>query len=228
MKKKSKRFRKRAELVDVDKTYSLSEAVDVIKKFETGKFDESIELNFQLGVDPAKAEESVRGTVQLPHGTGKAVKVAVFCKGDSVKAAEEAGAEYVGAEDLVTKIQGGWFDFDVVVAHPEMMKEVSKLGRVLGPKGMMPSPKAGTVATDIGRAVQEIKKGKIEIKSDKTGGLHVSCAKLTFSETAIVENAQTVIKSVLDHRPSSSKGEYLKGITLCVTQGPGLRLETVV
>jgi len=221
----SKRFKERLKLVDADKEYNLEEAVDVLKKLEPGKSDESVEINFWLGLDSSKAEENIRGTVQLPNGSGKAVNVACICKGEQVKAAEEAGAEVVGGEDLVEKIQKGWLEFDVLVAHPEMMREVSKLGRVLGPKGLMPSPKAGTVAMDIGKAVKEIKKGKIEIKSDKTGGLHVACGKLSFPKEAIIENVRTVIKSVIDHRPSSAKGEYIKGIAVSATQGPGLKLE---
>jgi len=221
----SKHFKERLKLVEEDKKYSLSEAVDVLKQFAPGKSDESIEINFFLGLDASKAEEGIRGTVQLPNGSGKAVKVACICKGELVKAAEEAGAEVVGSDELVEKIQKGWLDFDVLVAHPEMMREVSKLGRVLGPKGLMPSPKAGTVAMDIGKAVKEIKKGKIEIKSDKTGGLHVACGKLSFSKEAIIENIETVIKAVIDHRPSSAKGEYVKNIAVSATQGPGIRLE---
>jgi large subunit ribosomal protein L1 len=166
----------------------------------------------------------VRGTVILPHGSGKKVRVICFCKGEGAREAETAGAEAVGAEDLVKKVQEGWLDFDAIVAHPDMMREVSKLGRILGPKGLMPSPKAGTVTPHIGRAVKELKSGRIEFKSDKTGGLHAVCGKLSFSETALVENAKSVLRAVRDAKPAAGKGEYFRRITLAPTQGPGLRL----
>lgn len=226
MKKRSKRYEERAKLVDITKRYALDNAVKVLKQFPKSKYDESVELSVQLGVDPAKAEENVRGTVALPHGTGRSVKVLCFCKGEEAKAAQAAGAEYVGTDEYLTKVQEGWLDFDVIVAHPDMMREISKLGRVLGPKGLMPSPKAGTVSTDVGKAVKEIKKGKIEFKSDKTGGLHVACGKMSFSEQAILENAKSVIRAIVDHRPSSVKGEYLKSVSIATSQGPGMRLET--
>ena len=226
MKKRSKRYEERAKLVDINKRYGLENAVKVLKQFPKNKFDESVEISVQLGVDPAKAEENVRGTVSLPHGTGKSVKVLCFCKGEEAKAALAAGAEYVGTDEYLTKVQEGWLDFDVIVAHPDMMREISKLGRVLGPKGLMPSPKAGTVSMDVGKAVKEIKKGKIEFKSDKTGGLHVACGKMSFSEQAILENTKSVIRALLDHRPSSVKGEYLKSVSIATSQGPGMRLET--
>lgn len=226
MKKRSKRHQERAKLVDATKRYSLEEAVKVLKQFPKGKYDESVELNIQLGVDPAKAEENIRGTVQLPNGTGKSVKVLCVCKGEEAKAAQSAGADYVGTDEYIGKIQEGWLDFDVLVAHPDMMRELSKLGRVLGPKGLMPSPKAGTVSTDVGKAVKEIKKGKIEFKSDKTGGLHVSCGRVSFTEQAIQENAKSVIKALTDQKPSSVKGAYIKSVSIATTQGPGLKLET--
>lgn len=227
MEKRSKRYEERAKLVDPAKWYRLEEAVKVIKQFPKNKFDESVELSLQLGVDPAKAEESIRGTVQLPHGTGKPVKVLCLCKGEEVRAAQAAGADHVGADEYIAKIQEGWLDFDVIVAHPDMMRDLSKLGRILGPKGLMPSPKAGTVSTDVAKAVREIKKGKIEFKSDKTSGLHVACGKMSFSEEAISENARSVVRAVQEQRPSSVKGEYIKSISLATTQGPGLKLEVV-
>ncbi|MBI4970530.1 MAG: 50S ribosomal protein L1 [Candidatus Omnitrophica bacterium] len=226
MKKRSKRYEERAKLVEVGKVYSLENAVKVIKQFPKAKFDESIEISIQLGVDPAKAEENLRGTVSLPHGTGKSVKVLCICKGEEAKAAQTAGADYIGTDEYMTKIQEGWLDFDVIVAHPDMMRELSKLGRVLGPKGLMPSPKAGTVVMDVAKAVKEIKKGKIEFKSDKTGGLHVACGKMSFSEQAIIENAKSVVRSLVDHRPSSVKGEFLKSVCIATSQGPGMKLET--
>lgn len=225
LKKRSKRYQERAKLVDPAKRYPLEEAVKILKQLPKSKYDESIELSVQLGVDPAKAEENVRGTVQLPHGTGKPVKVLCICKGEQAKAAQTAGADFVGTDEYIAKIQEGWLDFDVIVAHPDMMREISKLGRVLGPKGLMPSPKAGTVSMDVAKAVKEIKKGKIEFKSDKTGGLHVACGKMSFSEQGIIENTKAVIRAVLDQRPASVKGEYLKSVSIATSQGPGLRLE---
>ena len=226
MKKQSKRYQERAKLVEQGKRYQLDQAVKILKQFPKNKFDESVELSVQLGVDPAKAEENVRGTVQLPYGTGKPVKVLCICKGEEVKAAQAVGADFVGADEFISKIQEGWLDFDVIVAHPDMMRDVSKLGRVLGPKGLMPSPKAGTVSTDVAKAVKEIKKGKIEFKSDKTGGLHVACGKMSFTEQALVENAKSVIRAIVDQRPSSVKGDYLKSVAIATTQGPGMKLET--
>ena len=226
MKPRSKRYQERAKLVDEKKRYSLVDAVSVIKKFPNAKYDESIELSLQLGVDPNKAEENVRGTVQLPHGTGKSVKVLCFVKGEEAKAAQAVGADYAGADEYISKVQEGWFDFDVVVAHPDMMRDISKLGKVLGPKGLMPSPKAGTVTVDVTKAVKEIKNGKIEFKSDNTGGLHVACAKVSFTEAAIKENTQAVLRAILEHRPSSVKGAFVRSAALAASQSPGLKLDT--
>lgn len=222
---RSKRYREREEMVDKKHSYALEEAVKILKQYPGAKFDETVGLNFQLGIDIKQAEGMIRGTVSLPHGTGKKVKVLCFCKGEGANDAKAAGADYVGAEDLIEKIQGGWMDFDVVVAHPDMMREISKLGRVLGPKGLMPSPKTGTVTVTVGKAVQEVKKGKIEIKSDKTGGLHVACGKMSFPVESLVENARVVVKAVLDAKPASAKGDYLRSISLATTQGPALRLQ---
>ncbi len=222
--KRSKRYRKRAELVEREKFYTLEEAVKILKKIEAGKCDETITLDFQLGVNPEQTDETVRGTVSLPHGSGKSVRIICFCKGESAREAEAEGAAVVGAEELVQKIQGGWLEFDVVVAHPDMMREVSKLGKVLGPKGLMPSPKTGTVTPNIGRAVKELKAGRIEFKSDKTGGLHAICGKLSFAEKALVENAATVIRAVREAKPAASKGNYFKTVSIASSQGPGMRL----
>ncbi len=222
--KRSKRYKKRAELVDREKRYSLADAVKALKKIEASKFDETIVLNFQLGIKTDSGTENVRGTVSLPHGSGKSVRVICFAKGDAARDAKQAGADEVGAEELVQKISEGWFDFDAVVAHPDMMREVSKLGRVLGPKGLMPTPKTGTVTPAVGKAVKELKAGRIEFKSDKTGGLHAICGKLSFAENALLENARVVIKAVQDSKPPISKGDYLKTVTLTTTQGPGFRL----
>ncbi len=222
--KKSKRQQKRSALVEVNKSYSLADAVKIVKQVSDNKYDETVAMNFQLGIKADSGDENVRGTVSLPHGSGKSVRVLCFCKGDSVKQAESAGADYVGGDELVQKVLGGWYEFDAVVAHPDMMREVSKLGRVLGPKGLMPTPKTGGVTPQVGQAVKELKAGRVEFKSDKTGGLHAICGKISFSEQAILENAKSVIKAVRDAKPLTSKGEYLKAITMAPTQGPGLTL----
>ena len=222
--KRSKRYQKRAALVESGKSYSIAEAVRLIKQMSDTRFDETIAIDFQLGIRPDQTEEMVRGTVPLPHGTGQKVRVICFCKGEEAKAAQESGADQVGAEELVQKIQGGWLDFDAVVAHPDMMREVSKLGRILGPKGLMPSPKSGTVTPDVGRAVRELRGGRIEFKSDKTGGLHAPCGKFSFSEKALEENIQTLIRAVRDAKPAAAKGNYLKKAALSLSQGPGVPL----
>jgi large subunit ribosomal protein L1 len=224
--KRSKRYQKRATLVEEGKLYSLVEAVKILKKVEKSKADETVSINFQLGVRAEQGDENVRGTVSLPHGSGKSVRVLCFAKGESARDAETAGADIVGAEELVEKVKNGFLDFDVVVSHPDMMREVSKLGRVLGPKGLMPTPKTGTVTPQVGRAVKEVKAGRIEFKSDKTAGLHAVCGKLSFGEEALLENARTVIKAVKDSKPATSKGEYLRTIHIATTHGPGLRLNT--
>lgn len=222
--KRSKRHQKRRALLTEGKLYSIQEAVDQLKKVSDNRYDETTALDFQLGVRPEQSEEMVRGTVALPHGTGKKVRVICFCKGEGARAAQEAGADVVGAEDLVQKIQGGWLEFDVVVSHPDMMREVSKLGKVLGPKGLMPSPKSGTVTPDVARAVKEVKAGRVEFKSDKTAGLHVPCGKLSFSKPALVENIETILRAVRDAKPSAAKGNYIRKVTLSLSQGPGFPL----
>ena len=223
-KKRSKRYQVRAKLVNPEKRYSLSEAVKVLKKVDNAKFDETVGLNFQLGIRLESGTENVRGTVSLPHGSGKSIRVVCFVKGEAAREAKDAGADEVGAEELVQKIQEGWFDFDAVVAHPDMMREVSKLGRVLGPRGLMPTPKTGTVTPNVAKAVKELKAGRIEFKSDKTGGLHAVCGKLSFVESAILENASSVIRAVQEAKPPAAKGDYIRTVTLTTTQGPGLRL----
>lgn len=224
MKKTSKRQQVRSKLVDSEKRYSLDQAVKIVKQVEGAKYDESVTLNFQLGIKSTTGSENVRGAVSLPNGTGQKIKVLCFCKGEGAREAQENGADYIGAEELVKKIQEGWMDFDVVVAHPDMMREISKLGKILGPRNLMPSPKTGTVTPNVGRAVKELKAGRIEFKSDKTGGLHAICGKLSFTEKALVENAQTVVRAVKDAKPVGAKGDYLKTVTLSLTQGPGIRL----
>ncbi len=220
----SKRYQERSKLVDPKKTYTLQEAIQILKQVQNSKFDETLSLDFQLGIRPDQSDEMVRGTVALPHGSGRKVRVVCLCKGEAAREAQAEGAEEVGAEELIKKIQSGWLEFDAVVAHPDMMKEASKLGRILGPKGLMPSPKAGTVTPNVGRAVKELKGGRIEFKSDKTGGLHAICGKLSFSEKALLENAQTLIRAVRDAKPSSSKGDYFRRVAIAPSQGPGLRL----
>ncbi len=211
-------------MADLSKRYSLAEAVGALKKIEAKKYDETVTLDFQLGVRVEQGNEMVRGILSLPHGTGKQLRVICFCKGEGAREAKEAGADEVGAEDLIQKIQGGWLDFDAVVAHPDMMREVSKLGKVLGPKGLMPSPKSGTVTPNVARAVKELKSGRIEFKTDKTGGVHTVCGKLSFPEDKLVENAHAIIRAVRESKPAASKGDYLKSVTIAASQGPGLRL----
>lgn len=224
MRKRSKRYRESQKLFDSTKSYTLSEAVKIIKTFVPSKTDETIGLDFQLGVKPDQPNESVRGSAALPHGSGKKVRVLCFAKGEAHRAAEEAGADYVGAEDYIKKIEGGWLDFDAVVAHPDLMRDISKLGKVLGPRGLMPTPKTGTITPDVKKAIKEIKAGKVEFKTDKTAGLHVLCGKKSFTEQAILENAKTVIKAVIEAKPSAAKGDYLKSVTITSSQNPGIKL----
>ncbi len=221
---RSKRYKKRAALVEEGKFYSISEAVKILKQLPESRYDETVTLNLQLGIRPEQTEEMVRGTVALPYGTGRKIRVICFCKGEGARAAQQAGADVVGAEDLVQKIQGGWLDFDLVVAHPDMMREVSKLGKTLGPKGLMPSPKSGTVTPDVGKAVKELKAGRIEFKSDKTGGLHAAVGKVSFQEAALEENLRTLIRAIQDARPAAVKGNFLKRAAVAPSQGPGITL----
>jgi large subunit ribosomal protein L1 len=222
--KRSKRYRTAAEMAG-DTAMALEDAVKTLKQYPKTKFDESVELNFLLGVDPKQSNQVVRGTVNLPHGTGKKVKVLVFCKGEEARAAEEAGADYVGSDELINKVAGGWTDFDVVVAHPSMMKDISKLGKVLGPRGLMPSPKVGTVTQDLAKAVSEVKKGKVEFKSDRTAGLHIACGKISFDEAKLIENIKAVIKTVVDYKPQTAKGTYVKSIAVSTSMGPGIPVD---
>jgi len=226
MKKRSKRYKEASKSLVAEKSYTLFEAVTTIKKFPPAKFDESVQLNFQLGIKPDQADQTVRGTAALPHGTGKKIRVLCFVKGEAEKIAREAGADYAGAEEYIKKIEGGWLDFDAIVAHPDMMREISKLGKVLGPRGLMPSPKSGTVAVDVKKAIKEIKAGRVEFKNDRTGGIHVMCGKRSFSEEALFENAKTLVKAVLDAKPQTTKGDYLRNVTLAATQSPGLKIRS--
>lgn len=205
--------------------YKLREAVALVKSNAYAKFDETVELAVNLGVDPKYADQMVRGTVVLPHGTGKSKRVAVIAKGEKLKEAEEAGADVVGSTDLVEKINDGWLEFDAVVATPDMMREVGKLGRILGPRGLMPNPKAGTVTFDVGKAVQEIKAGKLEFRVDKNGIVHAPVGKVSFDEAALAENVRALIEALLRARPASAKGRYLRGVTLSSSMGPGVRMD---
>jgi large subunit ribosomal protein L1 len=222
----SKRYKKALEVVDAQKAYSLKDAVGVLAKFPKAKFNETIDLAFRLGVDPKHSDQMVRGTVPLPHGSGKTVRVLVFAKsGAAADAAKAAGAEYVGFEDMIAKCQGGWSDFDVAVATPEAMAEVRKLGKVLGPRGLMPNPKTGTVTDDTARAVKEVKAGRVEFKVDKAGNVHVGVGKASFVANQIEENARAVIEAVFKARPNSLKGTYVHTCTLSATMSPPVRLD---
>ena len=225
--KKGKRYTEAAKLIEKTNLYDLEEAVSLVKKAASAKFDETIEAHLRLGVDGRHADQQVRGAVVLPHGTGKTVKVLVFAKGDKVDEALAAGADYAGGDELVPKIQNdGWLDFDVVVATPDMMGVVGRLGRVLGPKGLMPNPKAGTVTMDVTKAVNDIKAGKIEYRLDKSNIIHVPIGKASFSEKQLTDNFQTLIDAVIKAKPSAAKGQYLKSVVIASTMGPGVKLNT--
>jgi large subunit ribosomal protein L1 len=222
---RSKRYRAAAELVDRSKSYNLSDAVAALKKFPPTKFDQTVTVSIRLGVDPKQSDQMVRGTCPLPHGSGKQVRVLVFAEGQSAKAAKEAGAEYVGFKDLIEKVQGGFQDFDVAVATPAAMAEVRKLGKVLGPRGLMPNPKTGTVTDDTAKAVQEVKAGRVEFKLDKNGNIAVPVGKVSFEENALVENGNAVIEAVVRARPPTAKGRFLEGMTLSATMSPGIHVD---
>ena len=203
---------------------SLPEAINRLSKAPKVKFDETIEMHFHLNVDLKASDQGVRGTVALPHGSGKSVKVAAFCKGDAVAKAQSAGAEHVGGLELIEKVAGGFMDFDVVVATPDMMRDLSKLGKVLGPRGLMPTPKAGTVTTDVERTIREVKAGRVEFKSDKQGGIHLGIGKRSFAENKLIENAQQVIEAINHARPSTVKGNLIKSLSVASTMGPGIKV----
>jgi len=223
----SKRYKKAAELVSAEKTYNLADAVTLLTKFPKAKFIESIDIAFRLGVDPKQSDQMVRGTVPLPHGSGKVVRVLVFAKpGAAAEAARAAGAEHVGFDDLIKKCNEGWSDFDVAIATPEAMTEVRKLGKVLGPRGLMPNPKTGTVTEDTAKAVKEVKAGRVEFKIDKAGNVHVAVGKANFTPAQINENARAVIEAVYKARPASAKGTFVRSMTLSLTMSPPIRLET--
>ena len=223
--KKGKRYTEAAKLVDRATTYDAAEAVSIVKKSASAKFDETIECHIRLGVDGRHADQQVRGAVVLPHGTGKTVRVLVFAKGAKLDEAQAAGADFVGGEELIPKIQNeGWLDFDVVVATPDMMGVVGRLGRVLGPKGLMPNPKAGTVTMDVTKAIADIKAGKIEYRLDKANIIHVPIGKASFTEEQLADNFQTLIDAINKAKPSAAKGQYLRSVTIASTMGPGVKL----
>lgn len=224
MKGRSKRYKESEKLVEKEKTYQLREAISIIKKMAFAKFDGSVDLHFNLNVDTKKSDQMVRGTVVLPHGTGKKVRIAVFCKGEHERQAKDAQADFVGANDLIDKVAAGFLDFDCAIATPEMMKDLSKLGKVLGPRGLMPSPKTGTVTNDIGKAIEDLRKGKVEFRVDKQGGVHLSVGKISFSEEKIFDNALKVIEALSEARPSTVKGKFIKSVFISSSMNPGLKL----
>lgn len=225
MSKKSKRFRKVEELFSSDRRYTLNEAVEILKKCPPLKFDQSIDISIKSGIDIKKSDQQVRGTITLPHGIGKKLVVLVFARGEKIKEALTAGADYAGSEDLLEKVKGGWTDFDVVIATPDMMREVGKLGKILGPRGLMPTPKTGNVTTDISKAVAESKAGKIEFKNDKNGLINNLVGKLSFESQKIVENIEAFIHAVTRAKPSSAKGQYLQSLVISSTMGPGIKID---
>ena len=224
----TKRLKATEALIDRTKTYSVEEAMDIVKKAPPAKFDESVDLSLRLGVDPKHADQMVRGAIVLPHGIGKTVRVAVFAKGDKAREATEAGADTVGAEDLAAKVQEGWMDFDVAIATPDMMGVVGRLGKVLGPRGLMPNPKVGTVTADVARAVRESKAGKVEFRVEKAGIVHVQVGKASFEAKKLQDNVNAILDTIMRAKPATAKGVYLKGVSLSSTMGPGIKLDTGV
>ena len=223
--KKSKRFREIEKRVDKEKIYSLNEAIDILKSCPPTKFDQSVDVALFTGVDARKSEQQLRGTVSLPNGTGKKMTVVVFAKGDKVKEALEAGADFAGSDELLEKIKGGWMDFNAVISTPDMMREVGKLGKVLGPRGLMPTPKAGTVSNDVARAVAECKAGKVEFKADKNGVVNNNVGKLSFDKEKLSQNIRSFITTIARARPASAKGQFLRSLALSSTMGPGLKID---
>ena len=228
MRKFGKKYRAAAEKVEAGRKYSLDEGVAKVKEIAFAKFDETVELTMWLGVDPRKADQLVRGTVVLPHGLGKSKRVLVIAQGDKVREAEEAGADFVGGDDMVDKIKGGWLDFDAVIATPDMMRSVGQLGKILGPRGLMPNPKTGTVTFDVSTAVRETKAGKIEYRVDKTGVIHVPVGKVSFDSDKIQDNARMLLDAVVKAKPATAKGKYVKKVNLAATMGPGVLLDETV
>ena len=227
MAKHGKKYLEVSKLIEIDKSYDPEEALELLKKTGTAKFDETVEVAFRLGVDPKHADQQLRGAVTLPNETGKTKRVLVFAKGEKIKEAEAAGADHVGSEELVQKIQGGWFDFDVAVATPDMMGVVGRLGKILGPKGLMPNPKVGTVTLDVAQAVQEIKAGKIEYRTDKAGNVHLPVGKMSFDADKLADNYFTLLDTIVKAKPAASKGQYIRNITLSTTMGPGIKVNVL-
>jgi len=223
--KRGKQYEASVEKFDRQHLFTVGEASDLVKELAHAKFDESVELAVRLGVDPRKADQIVRGTLSLPHGTGRTVRVAVFAAGDAAAEARQAGADDVGADDLVAKVEGGFVDFDVAIATPDLMGQVGKLGRILGPRGLMPNPKTGTVTTDVGRTVAEFKAGRVEYRTDKMGNVHVPVGKISFTRADLIENIHAVMDELSRVKPASSKGRYLRGVTLSSTMGPGVKVD---
>ena len=226
MRSRGKKYAAARAQVAPDRTYSIEDAIPLVQKVKYAKFDETVELTLRLGVDPKHADQMVRGTVVLPHGLGKTKRVLAIANGEKQKEATEAGADFVGGEEIVERIMGGWTDFDAVVATPDMMRAVGKLGKVLGPRGLMPNPKTGTVSTDIAKAVREIKAGKVEFRVDKTGIIHAPVGKISFDGGSLVANAHALVESIVKAKPAAAKGKYLKTVTLSSTMGPGVRIDT--
>jgi len=226
--KRGKKYEDAAKQIDRSKLYEPSEALNLVKEIAVAKFDETVEAHVKLGVDPRHADQQVRGTVSLPHGTGKTLKVLVFAKGEKQKEAETAGADFVGAEDLAEKIQGGWFDFDVAVATPDMMAVVGRLGKILGPRGLMPNPKAGTVTFDIERTIKELKAGRIEFRVDKTSIVHVPIGRVSFEVEKLQENLNAFAEALLKAKPAAAKGQYMRSVNICSTMGPGIKVNPLI
>ena len=224
MKTHSKRYKEAVKGLDEGKAYPLKEAISILKKIAPPKFDSSVDLHFKLNVDSKKSDQMVRGTVVLPHGTGRKLRIAVFCKGEHEQLAKEAKADYVGGEDLINKVSGGFLDFDCAIATPEMMKDLSRLGKILGPRGLMPSPKTGTVTMDITKAIEDVRKGKVEFRVDKQGGVHLSIGKFSFDEDKLYDNASRIIESLNEARPTSVKGKFVESLFIASSMNPGFRV----
>jgi len=225
MAKKGKRYQEAVKLIDPAKKYEIKEAIALLKETAKAKFDETVEVAFRLGVNPKKADEQIRGAMVLPNGTGRTQRVLVFAKGDKVKEAEAAGADYVGDEELINKINEGWFDFDIIVATPDMMAEVGKLGRILGPKGLMPNPRTGTVTFEVEKAVKDIKAGQVEYRVDSDSNLHVPVGKISFEDDKLVENFDALVQTIVAAKPQTSKGTYVRNVVVTSTMGPGIKID---